>query len=167
MLVISKRVLWVLLVLNWVFVVFFALVLVALLLGGDQAATAMAGLYPPDQAALLLRAVAWMAALGITAGIAAHILFRRMLEVVATAIAGDPFTAANARRLRAVGWALLAIQILDLCFGALDWTVAAGTGERLGWSPSVGGWIAVLMVFVLARVFEEGSRMRDELAMTV
>jgi hypothetical protein len=167
MLVLSRRVLKVLLVLNWVFVAFFALLLVALILGGGQAVAALSRVYPPDQAAVLARAVAWMAALGIAAGFAVHVLFRRMLAIVATAIAGDPFTLDNAQRLRAVGWALLFIQILDLGFGLLSVMVEMRTGERLGWSPSVGGWIAVLMVFVLARVFEQGSRMRDELAMTV
>ena len=35
------------------------------------------------------------------------------------------------------------------------------------WTPSLGGWIAVVMIFVLARVFRIGARMRDDLAMTV
>jgi len=169
MLVVSRRVLKVLLVLNWVFVAFFAALLVLLLLpvGGDRAVAALARDFPPDQAALLVRATILLMAIGIAAGVAVHILFRRMLAIVATAIAGDPFTLANARRLRTIGWALLAIQILDLLFGILSIIVEARTGEAPGWSPSVGGWISVLMVFVLARVFEQGSRMRDELAMTV
>jgi hypothetical protein len=105
--------------------------------------------------------------IGIVTGFVVHVLFRRMLGIIETAIAGDPFTMDNAQRLRAVGWALLAVQLLDLVFAAVSLNVKAVTGEDLGWSPSVGGWIAVLMVFVLARVFEQGSRMRDELAMTV
>jgi hypothetical protein len=32
---------------------------------------------------------------------------------------------------------------------------------------SIGGWIAVLMVFVLARVFAAGSAMRDDLEGTI
>jgi len=167
MLVLSRRVLQVLLVLNWVFVAFFALVLAALLARGDNAVAALAPTYPADQAAVLVRATSWLMAIGIAAGIAVHVMFRRMLAIVGTAIAGDPFTRANARRLRMVGWTLLAIQLLDLAFGAIAMMVTARTGETLGWSPSVGGWISVLMLFVLARVFEQGARMRDELAMTV
>jgi amino acid transporter len=168
MLVVSKRVLWVLLVLNWVCVAFFAAFLAALLSPiGAHVVGELSRLYPPDRAMLMVRAMIWLMALGIVAGFAVHIMFRRMLAIVATAIAGDPFTLANARRLRVVGWALLAIQILDLVFGALSITVNARGGEPFGWSPSVGGWISVLMVFVLAQVFEQGSRMRDELAMTV
>jgi hypothetical protein len=169
MLVLSRRVLQVLVVLNWLCVALFAFIGAVLLspIGADRAIDALSRTYPPEQAALLVQAATWLMGLGIVAGVAAHILFRQMLAIVATAVEGDPFILANARRLRAVGWALLAIQLLDLVFGALSMMVAARTGERLGWSPSVGGWIAVLMVFVLARVFEQGSRMRDELAMTV
>jgi hypothetical protein len=32
---------------------------------------------------------------------------------------------------------------------------------------SIGGWIAVLMVFVLSRIFAAGAVMRDELEGTV
>ena len=100
----------------------------------------------------------------LTAG-AAHLIFRRLLAIIATAAAGDPFTAANGERLRVIAWALLAIQILDLGFGGIYLAMDPALG--LDWSFSLGGWIAVLMLFVLARVFEQGSRMRDELAMTV
>jgi hypothetical protein len=41
-------------------------------------------------------------------------------------------------------------------------------GERISaWSPGITGWVAVLLAFVLARVFLEGTRMRDDLEMTV
>ena len=168
MLVLSRRVLRVLLVLNWVFVAFFAALLAALLSPiGAHVVGELSRTIPPEQAAQIVRTMIWLMALGIAAGVAAHLIFTRMLRIVATAIAGDPFTLANARRLRMIGWALLAIQILDLGFGYISLMVESGTSETFGWSPTVGGWISVLMVFVLARVFEQGSRMRDELAMTV
>jgi DUF2975 family protein len=169
MLILSRRVLRVLVVLNWLFMALFALIAAVLLspVGGERAVAALSLTYAPDQALLLVRAATWLMVIAIAVGIAVHILFRRMLAIVATAVDGDPFIRANAGRLRAIGWALLAIQLLDLVFGALSTMVAARTGEGLGWSPSVAGWISVLMLFVLARVFEQGSRMRDELAMTV
>ena len=37
----------------------------------------------------------------------------------------------------------------------------------LDWSFSVTGWLAVLLLFVLARVFDHGTRMRDDLEGTV
>lgn len=168
MLLLSKRLLGALIMLNAVVVILFAVMLALLLspLAGTASATLRA-MVDPAEAAVLLRAFAWLMALGIAAGVAAHLAFRRMRAIVATAIAGDPFTIDNAHRLRMIGWALLVLQFLDLGFGIIAWVVESGTDERLGWAPSVGGWIAVLMVFVLARVFEQGARMRDELAMTV
>lgn len=168
MLVLSRRVLRVLLVLNWLFVAAFAALLATVLSpAGERFVAALSRSLPADQAAVVVGAMAWLMVLGIAGGVAAHVLFRRMLEIVAAAIAGDPFTSENAQRLRAIGWALLVLQCLDLCFGYISIMVEARTDETFGWSPTVGGWIAVLMVFVLARVFEQGSRMRDELAMTV
>ena len=84
-----------------------------------------------------------------------------------TVAAGDPFVLVNARRLRFIAWALLAIQLLDLGFGVLEVSIATRTGERLGWAPSVTAWLAVVLLFVLARVFEAGATLREELAGTV
>lgn len=169
MLVLSKRVLWVLLVLNWILAAAFSAVMLFLLspFGHDKAVAAITQTHRPDQAEALVSGTIGLMLIGIAAAIAVHVLFLRMLALVGTAITGDPFTRDNAQRLRIVGWALLALQLLDLCFAMLSINVRTITGEDLGWSPSVGGWISVLMVFVLARVFEQGSRMRDELAMTV
>ena len=35
------------------------------------------------------------------------------------------------------------------------------------WSFSLTPWLAVVLLFVLARVFDEGTRMRDDLEGTV
>lgn len=100
--------------------------------------------------------------------IAAHFIFKRLLAMLDTAVAGDPFTSANGARLQQIGWALLAIQLCDLAFGAAVTRIEAGMGDASsGWAPSVTGWLAVLLVFVLARIFEQGARMRDDLALTV
>jgi hypothetical protein len=37
----------------------------------------------------------------------------------------------------------------------------------MNWTFSVTRWIAVLLLFVLARVFEQGARMREDLEGTV
>lgn len=58
-----------------------------------------------------------------------------------------------------------------------DWHLAVGaivagvstTAHPLDidWNFSLTRWLAVLLLFVLARVFEHGTRMRDELEGTV
>jgi hypothetical protein len=100
--------------------------------------------------------------------IAAHLIFQRLLGMIHTAASGEPFLAINGERLRQIGWALLVIQLCDLVFGTAITRFDAALGDQeSGWSPSVTGWLAVLLVFVLARIFDQGAQMRDELALTV
>jgi hypothetical protein len=105
--------------------------------------------------------------LGIVMAVATEILLRALAQIIASASAGNPFVSANARRLQTIGWALLALQLLDIP-GALLGKYFPSLGSAapdVTFSP--GGWIAVLMVFVLSRVFAAGSAMRDELEGTV
>ncbi len=62
---------------------------------------------------------------------------------------------------------MLAIQLLDLALGATTAWMVVHRIDVLDWTPSLGGWLATLMIFVLARVFAIGTRMRDDLAMTI
>ena len=105
---------------------------------------------------------------GIVAVPIAHLILGWLLRIVDTVDDGDPFVLPNARRLRAIAFALLALEVLHLAVGA----IALGVSTRaqpldLDWSFSPTRWIAVLLLFVLARVFEQGTRMRDELEATV
>jgi hypothetical protein len=98
----------------------------------------------------------------------AHILLTRLLAIVDTVRRGDPFVAGNAARLQTTAWALLGLQLLHLAVGAI--AAAASTPSQpldLDWNFSIAGWLAVLLLFVLARVFDYGTRMRDDLEGTV
>lgn len=105
--------------------------------------------------------------LGIAMSIAADRLFAALAQIIATVSAGDPFILANARRLQTIGWSLLALQLLGIP-GALIARFFPTMGNA---APdvtfSIGGWIAVLMVFVLSRIFAAGAVMRDELEGTI
>lgn len=105
--------------------------------------------------------------LGIAMAVATEILLQALGQIIASAGAGDPFIAANARRLQTIGWALLALQLLDIPAALLGkfFPSLGSAAPDVAFSP--GGWIAVLMVFVLSRVFAAGSAMRDELEGTV
>ena len=72
------------------------------------------------------------------------------------------FGAENARRLKTVAWCVLAVQLLHLSFGVFA-SIARSANAGVDWSFSSTGWLAVVLLFVLARVFEEGTRIRDEL----
>ena len=99
---------------------------------------------------------------------AAHVIFVQLLAMLGSTAAGDSFSPANADRLVRIGWALLAIQLLDLLFGAVVFQVERQIGNQAsGWAPTLTGWLAVLLVFVLARIFREGTRLRSEAELTI
>lgn len=92
-----------------------------------------------------------------------HILLTRLLAMVETVRSGDPFVPDNAARLKTIAWCLLVVQLFGLACG-LFIGILKGAGTDIGdWDPSLSGWIAVLLLFVLARVFEEGARIRADL----
>src|SRR5688572_19922850 len=69
-----------------------------------------------DRVIMGLRAVAL---LGLAAVVINYLILKRLLAIVATVRAGDPFVAANASRLQTIAWALLALQLLGLIIGAI------------------------------------------------
>jgi hypothetical protein len=105
--------------------------------------------------------------LGLAMAVATDRLLAPLAQIIASAGAGDPFISANARRLQTIGWALLALQVLDIPGALLEkfFPSLGSAAPDVTFSP--GGWIAVLMVFVLSRVFAAGSAMRDDLEGTV
>jgi hypothetical protein len=106
--------------------------------------------------------------LGIAAVPVMNVILTRLLAMVDTVRAGDPFVSANAARLRTIAWAVVGLELLHLAVGAAT-ALASSPGAPLdiGWSFSPTRWVAVLLLFVLASVFEQGTRMREELEATV
>lgn len=112
-----------------------------------------------------LRAVA---VLGLVTIPLNHLLLTRLVAMVETVRAGDAFVAANARRLQAIAWILLVLQLLSMAIGAIGLSISSPAHPvDLDAGFSVNGWLAVLLTFVLARIFAEGARMRDDLEGTV
>ena len=91
--------------------------------------------------------------------------------ILATAIAGDPFVSDNAERLKRIGWCLLGVMVAQFLYTTIvvwiapDNNIMGHIGDSEG--PSLAGCLAVLLIFVLARIFRHGSAMRDELESTV
>jgi hypothetical protein len=121
----------------------------------------------PDTDRLILGLCA-IAIVGLASIPLNYILLKRLLAIVETVRAGDPFVAANASRLHDIAWALLALQLLSLLAGATAKTVSTPAHPlHLNAGFSISGWLAVLLTFLLARVFAEGTLMREELKGTV
>lgn len=114
--------------------------------------------------------ILWMRAvmvIGIGSVPFTHVVLTRLLAIVETVRLGDPFVAENAARLKAMAWAVLGLELLHLAVGALAVGPLSNTQLDLDWSFSVIPWLAVLLLFVLAQVFDDGARMRDDLKGTV
>jgi hypothetical protein len=123
---------------------------------------------PSPDADRLIMALRVIAVLGLAAIPLNYVVLKRLLAIVATVRAGDPFVAANAYRLQAIAWVLLALQLLSLVIGAIARTVSTPAHPlHLDAGFSINGWLTVLLTFLLARVFAEGTLMREDLQGTV
>ena len=122
---------------------------------------------PAADVASALTGLRLLMLVGLAMAVATEIVLRALSQIIASTGAGDPFIAANARRLRTIGWALLGLQLLAIPCALLDKFCPALGSAAPGATFSPGGWLAVLMVFVLSRVFAAGSAMRDDLEGTV
>ena len=156
----------ILIVLNWLFGAGIFALLVATFVAETWTFKALG--IPPEaipQMSFGLRAIPM---LGLVATPLNDFILRRLRAIVETVRASDPFIAANGGRLRAIAWALLALQLVSMAIGGIaDAISTAAAPLHLDAGFSITGWLAVLLTFVLARVFEEGSRMREDLEGTV
>jgi hypothetical protein len=121
----------------------------------------------PDAQAVMMgmRAVA---ALGLATIPLNYALLKRLVAMVETVRAGDPFVAANAYRLQAIAWVLLVLQFVSLVIGGIEKAISTPAHPvELDAGFSINGWLAVLLTFILARVFAEGTLMREDLEGTV
>jgi hypothetical protein len=125
-------------------------------------------LSPSPDAERLIAGLRAVAVLGLAAIPLNYSVLKRLLAMVETVRAGDPFVAANAHRLQVIAWVLLALQLLSLVIGAIAKSVSTPAHPvDIDAGFSINGWLAVLLTFLLARVFAEGARMREDLEGTV
>ena len=163
---IAYVVLRILIVVNWLF----GAAILALLVATPNRQWIMSAfqLSPSPEAERLIMGLQAIAVVGLAAIPLNYAVLKRLLAIVETVRAGDPFVAANASRLQAIAWALLALQLLSLVIGAIAKTVSTPAHPiDVDAGFSINGWLAVLLTFLLARVFAEGTLMREDLEGTV
>lgn len=163
---IAHAALRILIVGNW----FYGAVILALLLLSPNEEWIMRAfkLSPSPETDRLIMGLRAIAVIGLGTIPLHFVVLKRLLAMVETVRAGDPFVAANAERLQAVAWALLGLQFLSLTVGAIANAVSTPQHPlHLDAGFSINGWLAVVLTFLLARVFLEGTRMREDLQGTV
>jgi hypothetical protein len=166
-LVLSRRVLRVLITLNLLIGGLILVLLIASLVFESWVMRAL-GARPSVGNPMLFAGMRLIMVIGIGSVPIVHLILARLLAVVETVSVGNPFVAANAARLRTIAWAVLALELLHLTVGAVAHAVStAAVPLNISGDLSPTRWLAVLLLFVLARVFEQGARMREDLEGTV
>ena len=165
MLSFTRRLLVVLIVLNWIGAALLALLLAFVLVepGAMTAGLSRVG----DEAAIMRQSIPLATAAALLGSIALHIIFTRLIAILDAVAAQQPFVTANAARLQTIAWALLAIQLLDLVYGVIAARLSVASGDPFDWLPSPGGWLAVLLLFVLAAIFRHGADMQADIEATI
>ena len=163
----ARATLRILLILNWLFGAAILALLTATIVAEQWTFTAL-GIRPSSGIPGMIAGLRVIAALGLVAIPLNHAVLRRLLAIVETVRAGDAFVAANAHRLQAIAWVLLALQLLSVVIGGIGKAISTPAHPlHLDAGFSTSGWLAVILTFVLARVFAEGTLMREELEGTV
>lgn len=163
---IAFAVLRILVVLNWLYGAAILVLLVAM--PTEKWIMGSLGLTPSPEVDKIILALHAIAVIGLFAVPVNHVILKRLLAMVETVRAGDPFVAANARHLHAIAWGLLTLQLFSLVVGAISDAVSTPAHPfHFDAGFSINGWLAVLLTFLLARVFAKGTLMRDDLAGTV
>ncbi len=106
--------------------------------------------------------------IGIVGTPIAYVVLSQLLRIVESVRVGEPFTSENAGRLRTIAWALLGLELLHICVVTI--ASAVSTPEvplHISSNFNVTGGLAILLLFVLAQVFLEGTRLREDLEGTV
>jgi hypothetical protein len=164
---IAYLVLRILIVLNWLFGAAILTLLIATIVAEQWTFTAL-GIPPSSEIRPMIMGLRAIPVLGLVAIPLNNAVLRRLLAIVETVRSGDPFVAANAYRLQTIAWVLLALQFLSLVIGGIGKAISTPSHTlHLDAGFSASGWLGVLLTFVLARVFAEGTLMREDLEGTV
>jgi hypothetical protein len=163
---IAHVVLRILIVVNWLYGA--AILALLVVMPNEQWIMSAFKLSPSPEAERLVMGLRAIAVLGLVTIPLNYVVLKRLLAIVETVRAGDPFVIANAHRLRGIAWALLALNLLSIVIGAIANTISSPAYPvHIDAGFSINGWLAVLLTFLLARVFAEGALMREDLEGTV
>lgn len=99
---------------------------------------------------------------GFFACLSTWLIIDRLRRIFRAVNEGLAFDVANVGRLHLIGAALAGLEV-----SALVIKVLAPLGDGPRFELDLGAWLGVLIVFMLAEVFRQGSQMRDDVQATV
>src|SRR6185295_6641627 len=112
----------ILIVVNWLGGI--AILALLVVMPNEQWIMSAFKLSPSPDAERLILGLRAVAVLGLISIPLNYVVLKRLLAIVKTVQAGDPFVAVNASRLLAIGWALLALNLLSIVIGAIGKSVS-------------------------------------------
>ena len=155
----------ILIVLNWLLAV--AIIVLLTVMPTERWIMTSLDLVPGADADRVIIGLHAIALVGLATIPINYMILKRLLAIVVTVRMGDPFVPDNAHRLQAIAWCILALQLLGLVIAGISKAISTPDHPIDMGGFSVNGWLAVLLTFVLARIFAEGTLMREDLEGTV
>jgi len=113
---------------------------------------------------------AMTSSLTMTVGVIVFLIVVKQLRLICqTLVTGDPFVPDNSYRLRIIWIALATVEIMRLLFGVLLKWLRTNTDVSMNMATDISAtvWFMVMVLIILAEVFREGVRMRQEAKLTV
>ena len=163
---IARVVLRIAMVLNWLMAI--AVLILLFVAPHERWLMTIFKLTPSPEATKIVWGFRGIAVMGLVTIPLYHLILTRLLAMVDTVRAGDPFVLANAARLHMIAWIMVALQVCGLIIWIIVRMISSPAHPvNISAGPSIAGLLAILLTFVLARVFAEGARMRDDLEGTV
>jgi hypothetical protein len=113
-------------------------------------------------------ALALIPALTAVVAVLGFFFMRHLYRLIGSVGEGDPFVPINAVRLRSMAWISVAIHVVAIPTSALaEWTQRVTQDMHFQLALPLAGLFLAMILFILARVFREGTRMREDLEGTV
>ncbi len=111
---------------------------------------------------------------GLAIVAALFIFFGKLRAIINTVGDGDPFVPVNAERLSLMAWLMLGVQLLvwaavPFALQLADFVTTFGEDAHMEIDRGIdlSGFLMVIILFILARVFRHGAAMREDLEGTV
>jgi hypothetical protein len=152
-----------------------SLIIVIIVFSGLYRLTGFGPELPAPLQQLLARDFVLALPLALAAWAALTFIVDRLRRIFATLTAGDPFVPENAGHLRAIAIGIAVYQLLQygahgviaLVITLMGSPVEGGARVVPEFDLNLAAWFAVLVILVLAEVFREGARLRDEQKFTI